>query len=59
MASSRSSWATARRVAGVDAHLLPKRRVYHQPVSSSNQSSVGDTVVAAKAAQQVQSRQAA
>ena len=57
MASSPSSWVTARKVAEVDAHSLPKRRV-SEPVSSSNQSSLGDTAVAAKAAQQVQSRQA-
>ena len=55
MTSSLSSWVTARKVAAVDAHSLLKRRV-SEPVSS-NQSSLGDTAVAAKAAQQVQSRQ--
>ena len=48
---------TARKVAGVDAHMLPKRRV-SEPVSFSNQSSLSDTAVAAKAAQQEQSSQA-
>ena len=57
MTSTLSSWVTARKVAGVDANSLPKRRV-SEPVSSSNQSSLGDTAVAAKAAQQAQSRQA-
>ena len=57
MTNSLSSWVTARKVAGVDVHSLPKRRV-SAPVSYSNQSSLGDTAVAAKAAQLVQSRQA-
>ena len=57
MTSSLTSWVTARKVAGVDAHSLPKRKV-SEPVSSSNQSPLGDTAVAAKAAQQVKSRQA-
>ena len=54
MTRSLSSWITARKVAGVDAHSLPKRRV-SEPVGSSNQSSLSDTAVVAKAAQQVQS----
>ena len=52
MTRSLSSWVTARKVGGVDAHSLPKRRV-SEPVSSSNRSSVGDTAVAAKATQHV------
>ena len=57
LTSSHKSWVTARKVAGVDANSLPKRRV-SESISSSNQSSLGDTAVAAKAAQQVKSRQA-
>ena len=53
MTSSVSSWITARKVAGVEANSLPKRRV-SELVSSSNQSSLGDTAVAAKSAQQDQ-----
>ena len=56
MTCSLSSWVTARKVAGMDAHSQPKRRV-SEPVSSK-QSSLGDTAVAAKAARQIQSRQA-
>ena len=55
MTSSLSSWVTARKVAAVDAHSLLKRRV--SELVSSNQSSLGNTAVAAKSAQQVQSRQ--
>ena len=57
MISSLSSWVTARNVAGADAHSLPKRRV-SEAVNSSNLPSLGDAAVAAKASQQVQSRQA-
>ena len=47
MTSSLSSWVTARKIAGVDTHSLPKR-IVSEPVSSSKQSSLGDTAVAAK-----------
>ena len=57
MTSSLSSWVTARKVARVDAHSLPKRRV-SEPFSSPNQSSLDDTAVLTKSAQQVQYRQA-
>ena len=57
MTCSPSSWVTASKVAGADAHSLPKRRV-SEPVSSSNQWSLGDTAVATKTAQQAQSWQA-
>ena len=57
MTSSLSSWVTAKRIAEADAHSLPKCRTTGR-ASASNQPSLGDTAVAAKAAQQVQSRQA-
>ena len=57
MASSLSSWVTARRVAGADAHSMPPKRIVSGHVSSSKQSSLGDTAVAAKAARQVQPKQ--
>ena len=56
MTSSISSWVMARRVAGSDAHSLPPKRRVARHVGSSNQSSLGGTAVAAKEAQQVQSR---
>ena len=52
MTSILLSCVTARKVARVDAPSLPKRRV-SEPVSSSNQSSLRDNAVEAKAAQQV------
>ena len=57
MTSSLSSWVTARRVAGADAHS-PRKRPASGRASSSYQSLRDDIAVAAKAAQQVQSRQA-
>ena len=48
MTAASQSWVTARKVAGVDAHSLPKRTL-SEPVSSSKQSSLGDTAVAAEA----------
>ena len=57
MSRSLSSWATAKNVAGVAAHSLPKR-IVSAPVTSPNQSSLSDTAVAAKAAQHIQSSQA-
>ena len=46
MTSSLSSWVTARRIAESEAHSLPKRGATGR-ASSSNQSSLGDTAVAA------------
>ena len=44
MTSSLSSWVTARKAAGVDAHSVPKRRV-PELVNSPDQSSLGDILL--------------
>ena len=50
-----SSWASARRMAEANAHS-PQKRSATGHATSSNQSSLGETAVVVKAAQQVQSQ---